>query len=145
MIAEPNLAAEERLTQIRELTIHIRHQEKVAANRLADIERINAVIESQKERVKELENVSAERLEQIHILTRNVTQLQDRVGQPDPVAEARLADILKLTAHIQSIEQTLAEVQRAAEDRKKIIDEIRASASYRYGFLPLSKLGSALR
>ena len=144
-IAEPNLAAEERLTQIRELTIHIRHQETVAANRLADIERINAVIESQKERVKELENVSAERLEQIHILTRNVTQLQDRVGQPDPVAEARLADILKLTAHIQSVEQALAEVNQAAEDRMKIIEEIRASASYRYGFLPLSKLGGVLR
>ena len=65
--------------------------------------------------------------------------------QPDPVAEARLADILKLTAHIQSVEQALAEVNQAAEDRMKIIEEIRASASYRYGFLPLSKLGGALR
>lgn len=95
--------------------------------------------------MKELENVSEERLKQIHTLTRNVQQPQDRVGQPDPVAEERLADILKLNAHIQSVEQALAEVKRAAEERKKIIDEIRASASYRYGFLPLSKLGSILR
>ena len=48
-------------------------------------------------------------------------------------------------AHIQSVEQALAEVNQAADDRMKIIDEIRASASYRYGFLPLSRLGSVLR
>ena len=74
----------------------------VAADRLAAIERINAVIESRKERVKEL---------------------NCRVAWDNPIPLPK----------------------RAAGERKKIIDEIRASASYRYGFLPLSKLGSVLR
>lgn len=144
-IAEPNLVAEERLTQIRELTIHIHHQETVAADRLTAIENLHAVTESQVVRAVELENVSAERLEQIDALTRTVKQLQHRVAQPDPVAEERLADILKLTAHIESIERALEETKHAAEERKGVIDGIRASASYRYGFLPLSKLGGVLR
>ena len=67
------------------------------------------------------------------------------MAQPDPVAEERLTDILKLTAHIESIERALEEVKHAAEERKSVIDGIRASASYRFGFLPLSKLGGVLR
>ena len=74
----------------------------VAADRLAAIERINAVIETRKVRVK---------------------KLNCRTAWDNPIPLPK----------------------RAAGERMKIIDEIRASASYRYGFLPLAKLGSFLR
>ncbi len=144
-LAEPNVLAEDRLAQIRELTAHIRHRNTIAEDRIADIVRLNAVIASQNERVAELDKLSAERLSQVHTLTHNVHQLQHRVSQPDTIAEERLADILKLTAHIRSTESELAEVRKAADDREQVIREIRLSSSYRYGFLPVAKLGSLFR
>ncbi len=172
-VAAPNLETRQHLSQINELTSTVRHLENQLADRLAANQRLNIVIQEMGARIDERNAVAGQRLEQIfqltrmvdelesrlaapnvvaeerlaqiHILTNNVLQLQDRIAQPDPVAEERLADILKLTAHIESIERTLAEVDSAAQERKRIIDDIRASASYRYGFLPLSKLGSVLR
>ena len=144
-VAAPDLLAQERMAQIQTLTGLVHHHEQVGEDRLLKLERLTQAVDILHERIAGLNLVAEQRLEQIYVLTSTVRQLQDRVAQTDPVADERLADVLKLTTHIQAVERALAVATQAAEERKKIIDEIRASASYRYGFLPLSKLGSVLR
>jgi len=102
-----------------------------AEDRLENIKELTATVDALQERVAAPNELAEERLAQIQALTAMVHDLQTRIAQPDPVAEERLTDIRKLTAHIHSVEQELAELKRAF--------------SYRYGFLPLAKLGSVLR
>jgi flagellar motility protein MotE (MotC chaperone) len=137
-IAAPNPETEQHLAQIHALTRTVRQLEGTCDLRLAMIEELRQVIQHQ--------NVSAEqRLSDVYALTRSVRELEVRVASPDPVAEERLQDILKLTEHIRNLESTVTETQRAAEDRERCLEEIRSSRSYRYGFAPLSKLGSLFR
>jgi hypothetical protein len=144
-IAEPDLDAEKHILQITELTAMIRELEtRLAAPNLLAEERL-AKIQTLADQVHYHEQMAKERLAKINLMTLMVSELQAQIEQLNAVSEERLADILNLTAHIQSTESVLAEVQKAADDRKEIIEEIRTSVSYRYGFLPVSKLGSLFR
>ena len=144
-LEEKNTIAVERLEQVYELTRRVHDWEEIAEQRIRDMGYLNAAIASLKTRATEAETSAAERLEQVTLLTRHVHILENQVALPNVVAEERLADILKLTAHIELLRQELAEVKKAAEERKRIIDEIRASASYRYGFVPISMFGKLFR